>query len=433
MAKRKELRQAYGFDDVAIAPGTVTINPEITDVSTQIGEVKFDLPILASAMDAVVDPSFAIELGRRGGLAVLNLEGLQCRFDDPDSILAEVAGSDTEGATQILQKAYTQPIRSELVGQRIQEIKDGGGRAAVSVTPPNTKKLAPLVDEAGADFLVVQATVTTAKHISSSKTGLILSDLIDQISMPVLVGNTVSYEATLELMREGIAGLLVGVGPGAACTSREVLGIGVPQVTATIDCAAARDTYFEESGRYVPILTDGGIRHRRRPLQILRFGGRCGHDRLPLRRHARGARPWLPLGHGHTTRRTPTRGPGARRAAHVAGKTALRTDLAHRRHRESGRRAAHVHGQHRRAATQGPARRRHDHRPGHQDRGQNLPNEKRLEPAQRTTLGSNARAFAAQSTRSRSRALSLSSIGTDCFPGPRQRTLAIAWTQERPQ
>ena len=260
MAKRKELRQAYGFDDVAIAPGTVTINPEITDVSTQIGEVKFDLPILASAMDAVVDPSFAIKLGRRGGLAVLNLEGLQCRFDDPDSILAEVAGSDTEGATQILQKAYTQPIRSELVGQRIQEIKDGGGRAAVSVTPPNTKKLAPLVDEAGADFLVVQATVTTAKHISSSKTGLILSDLIDQISMPVLVGNTVSYEATLELMREGIAGLLVGVGPGAACTSREVLGIGVPQVTATIDCAAARDTYFEESGRYVPILTDGGIR-----------------------------------------------------------------------------------------------------------------------------------------------------------------------------
>ncbi len=260
MAKRKELRQAYGFDEVAIAPGTVTVNPGMTDVSTQIGDVTLDVPILASAMDAVVDPSFAIELGRHGGLAVLNLEGLQCRFDDPDSILAEVAGSDTEGATEILQQAYTHPIRPELVAQRIQEIKDGGVRAAVSVTPPNAKKLAPIVDEAGANFFVIAATVTTARHISSSKTGLVLSDLVNQMSMPVLVGNTVSYDATLELMREGIAGLLVGVGPGAACTSREVLGIGVPQVTATIDCAAARNTYFEETGRYVPIITDGGIR-----------------------------------------------------------------------------------------------------------------------------------------------------------------------------
>jgi len=260
MAERKALRQAYGFDDVAIAPGVITINPEMTDVSTELGGQTLNVPILASAMDAVVDTSFAIELGRRGGLAVLNLEGLQCRFDDADAILAEVAGTDAAGATALLQKAYQTPIREDLVARRIHEIKDGGVQAAVSVTPPNTKRLAPIVEEAGADFFVIQSTVTTARHVSSSKRGLILKDLVEGMSMPVLVGNTVSTEAALELMHEGIAGLLVGVGPGAACTSREVLGIGVPQVTATIDCALARDTYLETTGRYVPIITDGGIR-----------------------------------------------------------------------------------------------------------------------------------------------------------------------------
>ncbi len=257
---RKELRQAYGFDDVAIVPGDVTINPELIDVSTQLAGRRIELPILAAAMDAVVDPTFAIEFGRRGGLAVLNLEGLQCRFDDPDAVLAEVASSDAEGATEILQKAYASPIREELVGRRIRQIKDGGVIVAVSVTPPNTKRLAAICQDAGADIFVVQSTVTTARHESRSARGLILHELIAQLSMPVLVGNTVGYNAALELFQEGIAGLLVGVGPGAACTSREVLGIGVPQVTATIDCAAARDTYFEQTGRYIPIITDGGIR-----------------------------------------------------------------------------------------------------------------------------------------------------------------------------
>ncbi len=257
---RKELRNAYGFDDVAIVPGEITINPELPDVSTELAGIKLDVPVLASAMDAVVDPSFAIEVGRRGGLGVLNLEGLQCRFDDPDAVLAEVAASDTAGATEILQKAYATPIRDELVGTRIQQIKDGGVVAAVSVTPPNTKRLAPVCQDAGADLFVVQSTVTTARHESTSAKGLVLHELVAQLTMPVLVGNTVGYGAALELMEEGIAGLFVGVGPGAACTSREVLGIGVPQVTATIDCAAARDTYFERTGRYVPIVTDGGIR-----------------------------------------------------------------------------------------------------------------------------------------------------------------------------
>ena len=258
--QRKQLRQAYGYDDVAIVPGEITVNPELVDISTTIAGVRLDAPILASAMDAVVDPHFAIELGRRGGLAVLNLEGLQCRFEDPDEVLARVAASDQEGATAILQEAYTTPIRPELVAARIQQIVDGGVPAAVSVTPPNTKRLAPVIRDAGADVLVVQSTVTTARHESRSLKGLVLRDLVAELGIPVLVGNTVGYRAALELMEEGIAGLLVGVGPGAACTSREVLGIGVPQVTATIDCAAARDEFERRTGRRVPIITDGGIR-----------------------------------------------------------------------------------------------------------------------------------------------------------------------------
>ncbi len=258
--QRKQLRQAYGYDDVAIVPGEITVNPELVDISATIAGVRLEAPIMASAMDAVVDPHFAIELGRRGGLAVLNLEGLQCRFEDPDDVLARVAASDQEGATAILQEAYTTPIRPDLVAARIQQIVDGGVPAAVSVTPPNTKRLAPVIRDAGADILVVQSTVTTARHESRSLKGLILRDLVAELGIPVLVGNTVGYRAALELMEEGIAGLLVGVGPGAACTSREVLGIGVPQVTATIDCAAARDEFERRTGRRVPIITDGGIR-----------------------------------------------------------------------------------------------------------------------------------------------------------------------------
>ena len=257
----KQMRRAYGFDEVAIVPGDATINPAMTEVSFRIGQLEFELPIMAAAMDAVVDPMFAARFSKLGGLAVLNLEGVQTRYDNPDDVLEEIAAAASAEATTLLQKAYATPIKEELIGQRIQEIKAAGGVCAVSATPANTKKFAPLAREAGTDVFVVQSTVTSARHISYSEEGLVLSELVKNIApTPVIVGNTVSFGGCKELMETGIAAVQVGVGPGSACTSREVLGIGVPQVTATMDCAAARDQYYRESGRYVPIVTDGGIR-----------------------------------------------------------------------------------------------------------------------------------------------------------------------------
>jgi len=256
----KELRRAYGFDEVALVPGAVTINPDQVDVSLKLGDTKLDIPILASAMDAVVDPAFAVAFGKMGGLAVLNLEGVQTRYEEPEWVLKEIAEASSDRVTALMQKIYSEPIKEELIGRRIKGIKDGGAPCAVAVAPANTKRYAPLVVEAGADILVVQSTVTTARHHSKSYRGLIFSELCNSIPIPVIVGNCVSYGAAMELMETGIMGLLVGVGPGAACTSREVLGVGVPQVTATIDCAAARDEYLRRSGRYVAIITDGGIR-----------------------------------------------------------------------------------------------------------------------------------------------------------------------------
>jgi len=257
----KQMRRAYGFDEVAIVPGDATINPAMTEVSFRIDQLEFELPIIAASMDAVVDPKFAASFSKMGGLAVLNLEGVQTRYDNPDDVLEEIAAAAPAEATTLLQKAYATPIKEDLISQRIQEIKTAGGVCAVSATPANTKKFAPLAREAGTDAFVVQSTVTSARHISYSEKGLILSEIVKNIApTPVIVGNTVSFGGCKELMETGIAAVQVGVGPGSACTSREVLGIGVPQVTATMDCAAARDQYYRESGRYVPIVTDGGIR-----------------------------------------------------------------------------------------------------------------------------------------------------------------------------
>jgi IMP dehydrogenase len=257
----KEMRRAYGFDDVAIVPGGHhTVNPSLVELSFHVGHLDFKLPFVAAAMDGVVDVNMAVQFSQAGGLAVLNLEGVQTRYENPDEVLAEIAVAPKHEVTALMQKIYSAPMQPNLVGERVKQIKDQGGVAAVSATPMNTKKFAPIARDAGVDAFVVQSTVTSARHISSSEKGLIFDELVQQMrDVPVIVGNTVTFSATKELMETGIAAVLIGVGPGAACTSREVLGIGVPQVTATIDAAAARDTYYRETGRYVPIVTDGGV------------------------------------------------------------------------------------------------------------------------------------------------------------------------------
>ena len=256
----KQLRRAYSFDEVAIVPGDITVNPDQTNIDFEVGDLVFSIPVIASAMDAVTDVNFAVLMSKMGGFAVLHLEGVQTRYDNPHEVLSEIAKAPQAEITTLLQKIYSAPIKDNLIGERIQAIKKQGATCAVSVTPANTKRFAPITTEAGADILVVQSTVTTARHISKSYRGLIFSELCESVSLSIIVGNCVSYSTCLELMRTGISGILVGVGPGAACTTREVLGVGVPQVTATMDCAAARDEYRRESGKYVPIITDGGFR-----------------------------------------------------------------------------------------------------------------------------------------------------------------------------
>ena len=255
----KQLRYSYGFDEVAIVPGDITANPDQTNIDFNVEGFTFAIPIIASAMDAVSDVNFATLMNKLGGLAVLNLEGVQTRYDIPKEVLTEIGQASDAEITPLLQKIYSQPIKENLIGERVEAIKKSGAVCAVSVAPANTKRFAPIAAEAGADIFVVQSTVTTTRHISKSYRGLIFSELRESISSPIIVGNCVSYSACLELMRTGISGVLVGVGPGAACTTRQVLGIGVPQVTATMDCATARDEYLRQSGRYVPIITDGGI------------------------------------------------------------------------------------------------------------------------------------------------------------------------------
>ncbi len=255
----RRARRCYGFDEIALAPGKITINPEEVDVSWEFNGKKFAVPILAAAMDGVVGTKFAIEMSRLGGIAVLNLDGVQTRYDNPDEVLLEISKADAHTATNLIQKVYTTPIKEKLIAKRVSQIKKAKGYAAVSCIPQNAAKFSSLAEEAGADCFVVQSTVTTARHISTKYTPLNLAKFCKQRKIPVIIGNCVTYDITLELLETGCAGILVGVGPGAACTTRGVLGIGVPQVTATIDCAAARDFYYQKTGKYVPIITDGGM------------------------------------------------------------------------------------------------------------------------------------------------------------------------------
>ena len=260
MSNLRQLRRTYGFDEVAIAPGTVTVNPEMTDTSFKLGDVSIKIPILGSAMDAVANPYFIGKMHEQGALSVMNLEGVQTRYEDPEGVLAEIADTPNDMVTAVMQKVYSSPIKEALIGRRVEEIKATGSKCSVSVTPAFTKSYAPLAVEAGADMIVVQSTVTTARHSSNSIKGLQFPELLEMVKVPILVGNCVGYDVATEIMETGIHGILIGVGPGAACTTRELTGVGIPQVTATMDCALARDDFFQRTGKYIPIITDGGIR-----------------------------------------------------------------------------------------------------------------------------------------------------------------------------
>jgi IMP dehydrogenase len=259
-SKVDTIRPTYGFEDVSLAPGTDTIEPADVDLAQVFAGIELAIPILASAMDAVVDARMAGELARLGGLAVLNLEGVQARYDDPDVILERIATAPDDMVHDLLTEAYSQPIREELIAARLEAIHAAGSKAAVSSTPGAARHFGPFCAEHGADLFLVQSQVSSARHLATDYEPLSLADFTRYMPIPVAVGNTTNAEAAFALMEQGAAAVFVGVGPGAACTTREVLGIGVPQVTAISDVAAARDAYFTESGRYVPVVADGGMR-----------------------------------------------------------------------------------------------------------------------------------------------------------------------------
>ncbi len=256
----RKARRCYGFDEIALAPGRVTINPAEVDTSWKIDGKKFNVPILAAAMDGVVDVKFAIAMGKVGGVAVLNLEGVQTRYEDPDEVLEQLVKADPEKATEIIQSIYTKPIQEKLVEKRIRQIKDADVPAVVSAIPQRAERFGRIAQDAGADIFVIQSTVSTVKHLSKEYEALDIKKFCKSVKIPVIVGNCVGYDVAMDLMNSGASAILVGIGPGAACTTRGVLGIGVPQVTATVDCAAARDAFFKKTKKYIPIITDGGMR-----------------------------------------------------------------------------------------------------------------------------------------------------------------------------
>ncbi|MEH2089104.1 GuaB3 family IMP dehydrogenase-related protein [Nostoc sp.] len=260
LGRGKTARRAYGIDEIALAPGNRTLDPSLADTKWRIGNIEREIPIIASAMDGVVDVRMAVRLSQLGALGVLNLEGIQTRYADPEPILDRIASVGKDEFVALMQELYAEPIKPKLIEQRIQEIKQQGGIAAVSATPAGASKYGEAVAKAGADLFFVQATVVSTAHLSpESLVPLDLAEFCRSMPIPVVLGNCVTYEVTLNLLKAGAAGVLVGIGPGAACTSRGVLGVGVPQATAIADCAAARDDYYNETGNYIPIIADGGL------------------------------------------------------------------------------------------------------------------------------------------------------------------------------
>ncbi|NMG22305.1 GuaB3 family IMP dehydrogenase-related protein [Brasilonema bromeliae] len=260
IGRGKTARRAYGIDEIALAPGNRTLDPSLADTQWRIGNIEREIPIIASAMDSVVDVRMAVLLSELGALGVLNLEGIYTRYADPEPILDRIASVGKEEFVPLMQELYAEPIKAELIEQRIREIKQQGGIAAVSATPVGASKFGSVVAKAGADLFFIQATVVSTAHLSpESVVPLDLAKFCQEMPIPVILGNCVTYEVTLNLMKAGAAAVLVGIGPGAACTSRGVLGVGVPQATAIADCAAARDDYYQETGKYVPVIADGGL------------------------------------------------------------------------------------------------------------------------------------------------------------------------------
>ncbi len=256
----KSGRQAFGFDDIAIVPSRRTRDPDDVDISWQLDAFRFELPMMGSAMDGALSPTTAVEIGKLGGLGVLNLEGLWTRYEDPDPYYEEIAELEADKATRRMQEIYLEPIKPELIGRRVEEMKEAGIVTAASLTPQRVKQLSPYALEAGLDILVIQGTVVSAEHVSTKEEPLNLKQFIADCEVPVIVGGCASYSTALHLMRTGAVGVLVGVGPGAACTTRGVLGVGVPQATAIADAAGARMRYLDETGRYVHVIADGGMR-----------------------------------------------------------------------------------------------------------------------------------------------------------------------------
>lgn len=260
IGRGKVARRAYGIDEIALCPGQRTLDPRLADTRWRIGGIEREIPIIASAMDGVVDVTMAVRLSQLGALGVINLEGIQTRYADPNPILDKIAAVDKTEFVPLMQKLYAEPIKPELIDRRIQEIKEQGGIAAVSATPAGAAQFGQVVAKAGADLFFIQATVVSTAHLSpESITPLDLAQFCQDMPIPVVLGNCVTYEVALNLMKAGAAAVLVGIGPGAACTSRGVLGVGVPQATAIADCAAAREDYFHETGNYVPVIADGGL------------------------------------------------------------------------------------------------------------------------------------------------------------------------------
>ncbi|MBW4645283.1 MAG: GuaB3 family IMP dehydrogenase-related protein [Goleter apudmare HA4340-LM2] len=260
LGRGKTARRAYGIDEIALVPGNRTLDPSLADTRWRIGNIEREIPIIASAMDGVVDVQMAVRLSQLGALGVLNLEGIQTRYADPEPILDQIAAVGKDEFVSLMQELYAEPIKPELITQRIQEIKQQGGIAAVSATPVGASRYGEVVAKAGADLFFIQATVVSTAHLSpESIVPLELAEFCRSMPIPVVLGNCVTYEVTLNLLKAGAAAVLVGIGPGAACTSRGVLGVGVPQATAIADCAAARDDYYQETGNYIPVIADGGL------------------------------------------------------------------------------------------------------------------------------------------------------------------------------